>query len=93
MALSKEKKEQVMNQIRERFDLSEKDTGASEIQVALLTERIKHLTEHMKEHQQDYHSRRGLLQLVGQRRSLLRYLEKKDLTRYRELIAELGIRK
>lgn len=93
MALSKEFKEEIMDRIRERFELADNDTGASEIQIALLTERIKDLTEHMKVHEQDFHSRRGLLQLVGQRRSLLRHLKDNRLSRYRELIAELGIRK
>lgn len=93
MAFSKERKEEVITHIRARFELDANDTGASEIQVALLTARIKHLTEHMKVHKHDYHSRRGLLKLVGQRRRLLRFLENKNIDRYRELIAELGLRK
>ena len=93
MALSAAKKNEVMTTIRERFGLAESDTGATEIQVALLTARITHLTEHFRDHKHDYHSRRGLLQLVGQRRRLLAYLRKKDVERYRELIAELGLRK
>lgn len=72
---------------------NEKDSGSSEVQVALLTHRIKHLTEHMKVHKHDHHSRRGLLKLVGQRRRLLNYVKKADVERYRLLIAALGIRK
>ena len=71
---------------------SEGDTGSVEVQVALLTGRIKHLTEHLKVHKQDNHSRRGLYKLVGQRAKLLKYLEKKDINRYRELKAKLGLR-
>ncbi len=69
------------------------DTGSPEVQVALLSQRIKDLTEHFKEHKHDHHSRRGLLLLVGQRRRLLNYLEKSDLDGYRELIKQLGLRK
>jgi small subunit ribosomal protein S15 len=69
------------------------DTGSPEVQVALLSERINYLTEHFKTHSKDHHSRRGLLMLVGQRRSLLDYLKRKDLDRYAELIRRLGIRK
>lgn len=69
------------------------DTGSPEVQIALLTERIKELTEHLKIHQKDHHSRRGLLKMVGQRRGLLEYLKKNDLEAYRELITKLGIRK
>ena len=93
MALAVEEKEAVMQRIRTRFELDAKDTGSTEIQVALLTERIKQLTEHFQTHKKDHHSRRGLLILVSQRRSLLDYMKRKDLTRYRELIAELGLRK
>lgn len=71
---------------------SEADTGSVEVQVALLTDRIKHLTEHLKEHQQDNHSRHGLYKLVGQRSKLLKYLERKDIERYRALKAKLGLR-
>lgn len=71
----------------------EGDTGSPEVQVALLTERINHLTGHLKIHKKDHHSRRGLLKMVGQRRGLLNYLMKKDVLRYRELIAKLGLRK
>ena len=69
------------------------DTGSPEVQVAILTERINQLTEHLKEHKQDNHSRRGLYKMIGKRRSLLDYLDKKDIERYRALIAKLGIRK
>lgn len=69
------------------------DTGSPEVQVALLTERIKNLTEHFKTHKKDHHSRRGLLMLVGQRKSMLNYLKKKDIERYRALIEKLGLRK
>ncbi len=71
---------------------SEGDTGSVEVQVALLTGRIQHLTEHLKVHKQDNHSRRGLYKLVGQRAKLLKYLERKDINRYRELKAKLGLR-
>lgn len=80
-------------EIIDRFRTHEQDTGSPEVQVALLTERINHLTEHFKVHQRDFGSRRGLLQMVGQRRKLLDYLKREDVERYRTLIAELGIRK
>lgn len=80
-------------EIIETYKLHEKDTGSSEVQIALLTERINHLTEHFKIHAKDHHSRRGLLKLVGQRRRLLTYLKTKDLERYRKLIQSLGIRR
>ncbi|MDO5547643.1 MAG: 30S ribosomal protein S15 [Eubacteriales bacterium] len=73
--------------------LHETDTGSPEVQIAILTERIKQLTEHLKEHKQDNHSRRGLLKMVGKRRALLAYLQKKDIERYRAIIKKLGIRK
>ena len=73
--------------------IHEGDTGSPEVQVAILTARIKELTEHLKVHKKDNHSRRGLLKMVGQRRSMLAYLQKKDINRYRALIAKLGIRK
>jgi len=73
--------------------LHETDTGSPEVQVALLTERINHLTEHLKVHKKDHHSRRGLLMLVGQRRRLLDYLGRNDVERYRALIAKLGLRR
>ncbi|HEU4495290.1 MAG TPA: 30S ribosomal protein S15 [Rubrobacteraceae bacterium] len=69
------------------------DTGSPEVQVAVLTRRIAHLTEHLREHKHDYHSRRGLLKMVGKRRRLLKYLQKKDVDRYRALIARLGLRR
>jgi len=71
----------------------EKDTGSPEVQVALLTARINHLTEHLRTHKKDFHSRRGLLKLVGQRRGLLDYIRKQDVVKYRALIGELGLRK
>ena len=79
--------------IIEQFKTHDTDTGSCEVQIALLTERISYLTDHFKRHGKDHHSRRGLLKLVGQRRSLLRYLQKKDVMKYRALIKELGIRK
>ena len=72
---------------------SEGDTGSPEVQIAILTQRINDLTGHLKTHKKDHHSRRGLLKMVGQRRSMLAYLQKKDINRYRALIAKLGIRK
>ena len=75
------------------YRMHEGDTGSPEVQIALLTERITLLTEHLKSHQKDHHSRRGLLKMVGQRRGLLEYLKKNDIEGYRELIARLGIRK
>ncbi len=76
-----------------KFATHEGDTGSPEVQVALLSDRINYLTDHFKEHAKDHHSRRGLLKLVGQRRSLLKYLRNKDVARYRTLIQELGLRK
>lgn len=87
--MEKEKKGAIIDQ----FQLREGDSGSTEIQVALLTERINELTEHLKIHAKDHHSRRGLLKLVGQRRRLLQYLNKEDVNRYRQLIARLGLRK
>ena len=81
------------NEIIEKYKTHDSDTGSSEVQIALLTDRIQYLTEHFKVHQKDHHSRQGLLKLVGQRRSLLDYLKKKDIKKYRTLIQELGIRK
>ncbi len=81
------------NEIIEKFKIHPSDTGSSEVQIALLTNRIHYLTEHFKEHKKDHHSRQGLLKLVGHRRSLLDYLKKKDINKYRTLIQELGIRK
>jgi len=75
------------------FKLHDSDTGYPEVQIAILTERITYLTEHFKVHKKDHHSRRGLLKIVGQRRRLLDYLKKKDVERYRVIIAKLGIRR
>jgi small subunit ribosomal protein S15 len=79
--------------IIEKFRLHDTDTGSPEVQIALLSDRIGHLTEHFKIHKKDHHSRRGLLKLVGQRRRLLDYLKAKNVERYKTVIAELGIRK
>ena len=81
------------NKVVEEFKRTENDTGSPEVQVALLTSRIQHLTDHFKTHKNDHHSRRGLLRLVNQRRSLLDYLKKKDIQRYRDLIERLGLRR
>lgn len=89
MSLDTEKKQEVMK----KYQRHEGDTGSPEVQVALLTERINHLTNHFQVHKKDHHSRRGLLKLVGQRRRLLDYLKDEDIERYRNLIKELGIRK
>ena len=85
-------KERKLEIIRE-YGRTENDTGSPEVQIALLSERISHLTEHLKTHQKDHHSRRGMLMLVGQRRGLLSYLKSKDIEQYRTLIARLGIRR
>ena len=77
----------------ETYRINESDTGSPEVQIAILTERITYLTEHLKEHKKDHHSRRGLLKLVGQRRNMLDYLRRKDIERYRSLIERLGLRK
>lgn len=76
-----------------KYGKNENDTGSPEVQIALLSARIAYLTDHFKKHIHDHHSRRGLLKLVGSRRHLLKYLKKKDINKYRELIADLGIRK
>ncbi|HOT60078.1 MAG TPA: 30S ribosomal protein S15 [Spirochaetales bacterium] len=89
MALTKEKKQAIINDLGG----NEKNTGATEVQIGLLTERIKQLTEHFKQNKKDTNSRRGLLKLVGQRRRLLKYLQRTDLAKYRELIQKLDIRK
>jgi small subunit ribosomal protein S15 len=89
MYLSTERK----REITATFGASERDTGNTKVQVALLTERINHLTEHLREHKADHHSRRGLLRLVGHRRRLLGYLQRSDLDAYRTLIKDLGLRK
>ncbi|MDO9694708.1 MAG: 30S ribosomal protein S15 [Candidatus Latescibacteria bacterium] len=88
MAMNKDQKDQVITQFRKH----ESDSGSPEVQIALLTARINHLTEHFKTHKKDFHSRRGLLKMVGQRKRLLNYLKRKDLESYRSLIKELGIR-
>ena len=87
--ISKEKKAAIMAE----YGRTPKDTGSPEVQIAILTARIQELTEHLKENPKDHHSRRGLLKMVGQRRGMLAYLQKKDLEGYRALIAKLGIRK
>lgn len=89
MTLTKERKQELVG----RFGASEDDTGSAAVQIALLTERINELTEHLRQHSKDHHSRRGLLMLVGKRRRLLRYLERTDLDRYRSLVGELGLRR
>ena len=88
MAVTKERKAELIAQ----YGKDEKDSGSAAVQVALLTERIRGLTEHMKSHQKDFHTRRGLLMLVGRRRRLLSYIKKNDIFEYRELIKALGIR-
>ena len=87
--LTKEKKSAII----ESNKINEKDTGSPEVQIAILTDRIVTLTEHLKEHPKDFHSRRGMLKMVGQRRNLLGYLKKKDISRYRAIIEKLGLRK
>lgn len=89
MALQPARKTEIV----EKFRQHESDTGSPEVQIAILTERIQYLTEHFKTHAKDHHSRRGLLQLVSQRRGLLDYLRKKSVDRYRKIIGALGIRK
>ena len=87
-AITKERRAEIIKE----FGKNEHDSGTAEVQVALLTERIRHLTEHVKVHKKDNHTRRGLLMLVGKRRRLLSYIKKNDIVKYRELIAKLGIR-
>ena len=87
--MTKERKQEIIN----TYKRDEKDTGSSEVQIALLTERINELTEHLKIHKKDNHSRRGLLKMVGQRRSLLKYLSDTDVQRYRDIVEKLGLRK
>ena len=89
MALTKEEKAKIVRE----FGQSENDTGSMEVQIAILTKEINDLTEHLKVHTHDYHSKRGLLMKVGQRRSKLNYLMKNDITKYREVINKLGLRK
>ena len=89
MALDAATKQKIMSE----YATGESDTGSPEVQVAMLTQRIRDLTEHLREHKHDHHSRRGLLILVGQRRRLLGYLQRTDITRYRSLIERLGLRR
>jgi len=89
VALPAEEKQAII----EKYRLHQNDTGSPEVQIAILTERINSLTEHLKEHRKDHHSRRGLLKMVGQRRNLLNYLKEKDIERYRVIIDRLGLRK
>ena len=84
---------QEKTEIMQKYATHEGDTGSPEVQIAVLTKRINDLTEHLKEHKKDHHSRRGLLKMVGHRRTLLNYLMKKDINRYRAIIEKLGIRK
>ena len=88
MNISKEEKAEIIKE----YGLGENDTGSPEVQIAILTRRINKLNEHLKVHKKDHHSRRGLLMMVGRRRGLLNYLEKKDIERYRSLISRLGLR-
>ena len=87
--MTKERKQEIIS----TYKRDENDTGSPEVQIALLTERIKELTEHLKVHKKDNHSRRGLLKMVGKRRNLLNYLSKKDINRYREIAQKLSLRK
>jgi small subunit ribosomal protein S15 len=89
MTLTQERKQE----LTQKFGDSPTDTGKTEVQVALMTERINQLTEHLRTHSKDHHSRRGLLMLVGRRRRLLNYLQRDDLERYRSLVRELGLRR
>ncbi|WP_010530670.1 30S ribosomal protein S15 [Lentibacillus jeotgali] len=89
MAITKERK----NEIISEYKVHENDTGSPEVQIAVLTEDITKLNEHLRVHKKDHHSRRGLLKMVGRRRNLLNYLRNKDVTRYRELIKKLGLRR
>jgi len=89
LTLTRENKRQIID----RYKMHAKDVGSTEVQVALLTNRINHLNDHFKTHVKDHHSRRGLLRIVGQRKRLLEYLKASDIERYRKLIGELGLRK
>ncbi|MDQ0245731.1 30S ribosomal protein S15 [Priestia abyssalis] len=89
MAITKERKNELISQ----YKTHESDTGSPEVQIAVLTEEINNLNEHLRTHKKDHHSRRGLLKMVGKRRNLLTYLRNKDVTRYRELINKLGLRR
>ena len=87
--MTNERKQEIIK----NFGRTEQDTGSPEVQIALLTDRINHLTEHLKSHQKDHHSRRGMLMLIGRRRGLLNYLKAQDIDAYRALIEKLGIRR
>lgn len=89
MAISQERKQELINE----FKVHEHDTGSSEVQIAILTEDINSLNEHLRTHKKDHHSRRGLLKMVGKRRNLLNYLRKKDVASYRQIIEKLGLRR
>lgn len=89
MALTQERKNEIINE----FKVHENDTGSPEVQIAILTEKINYLNEHLRTHKKDHHSRRGLMKMVGQRRNLLTYLRNKDVQRYRTLINKLGLRR
>ena len=89
MAMSAEKKQEII----EQFHTHETDTGSPEVQIALLSYEIAHLTEHLQTHKKDFHSRQGLLKMIGRRRSLLNYLKSKDIDRYRTILTKLGLRK
>ncbi|WP_240375359.1 30S ribosomal protein S15 [Bacillus piscicola] len=89
MALTLERKKQIVDE----YKTHDKDTGSPEVQIAILTEQINTLNEHLRDHKKDHHSRRGLLKMVGKRRNLLTYLRNKDVTRYRDLIQKLGLRR
>ncbi|MFP4456318.1 MAG: 30S ribosomal protein S15 [Clostridia bacterium] len=89
MALGKEEKQRII----EKYAINENDTGSPQVQVAMLTERINQLTDHLKLHKKDIHSRRGMYKMIGQRRRLLNYLRNKDIEAYRELIQQLGLRR
>jgi small subunit ribosomal protein S15 len=89
MSVTAERKKELVD----RFGRGDGDTGTAEVQIALLTERINDLTQHLRDHGKDHHSRRGLLMLVGRRRRLLRYLQRKDVERYRAIVSELGLRR
>lgn len=89
MAITKERKQEIIDE----FKTHENDTGSTEVQIAILTEEIKILNEHLRQHKKDHHSRRGLLKMVGKRRNLLNYLRRKDIQSYRNVIQKLGLRR
>ncbi|HLQ95288.1 MAG TPA: 30S ribosomal protein S15 [Pseudogracilibacillus sp.] len=89
MSMSKERKAEIISE----FKVHENDTGSSEVQIAILTDEINNLNQHLREHNKDHHSRRGLLKMVGKRRNLLNYLRENDVTRYRNVIQKLGLRR